>query len=402
MTRRTLIPIVALLAAAGAAAARTPARVLFDDLRLERTELLGVDEGGVLLGVDGERTTRVALDKVVAVSVNAPAGLPALPPDRPGAVFVELVDGQRLVVSPEDGDDPETLAGDALGFGACRVPLERVARIARQGAPWRAPTPGEDEALLTNGDRLTGFVERVGREVVIETADGPVAVPLDRVAELRLANPPESPQGAGPRTLVTDDSGTTLLARTLRVGADGSVRVLTDPAAIGVDSRGEDAVAPDRPDARLLGLRRAAGATVRPIGHEPPERVSPTGGRRWAPAPAARPGADPWLMLADVAMPSPAEAVYATPAGADRFACEFRADAPGDWTDCFVRIHAVDAAGGRTLLGERRLTRAEPSGSLAADLDPGVRAVALSVDPGEHGAVQDAVVFGAPRLRVGR
>ena len=110
----------------------------------------------------------------------------------------------------------------------------------------------------------------------------------------------------------------------------------------------------------------------------------------------------PVLPVGDVRMPAPGEAVYDLPPGvrAARFACAVRADAPGPWTDCVASVHAETTGGDRVLLGEARVTASTSEISVAADLPDGVRAIVLRVDPGRYGAVQDSVVFAAPRLRV--
>lgn len=398
---RALIPALALLAGAPAFA-QTPVRVLHQDLRLDRAHLLAIDDAGVQLRSADDRTARVPLADLIALSAGGPETLPAIPiiPSEASAsrVFVELVDAQRLVIDITDSDDPESLAGTALGLGACRIPLERIARIARPGAAWRADTPTDDVVLLTNGDRLSGFVASIGAEVAIESADGVIArVPFARVREIRLANPPAA-QGDSHAPLVTDDLGITLRARSLSINLSGQPRLMVSPGPLGLDSRGEDLIAYDRPSARLMGVRHIPDPSTLALNTITPDRITATGNRRWTPDPVARPEADPVLPLGDIHMPAPAEATYPIAPGAARFACTIRAARPGAWTDCIARVHAVSANGTRTLLAEHRLTRASPSADIAADLPANTRAIVLEIDPGAHGAVQDAVDFIAPRV----
>ncbi len=404
MTRRPrhLVAVLA-LGIAGTALADLPVRMTGRDLGVKRVALVELDETSAVVRGSDHRPARVALDALLAVAADH-AVPPTLPHPGPGApsglVFVELVDGQRLAVEIEAGDADDALACVAVGFGPARLPLERVARVVRPGGGWHAPTPAADTVLLTNGDRLTGFVSAIGPVVSVEGEDGAVSeVPFDRVREVLLANPAE-PQ---PGLLVTDDMGVTLLARALRVDSDGLVTISTAPAPLGVDSAGEDRVAYDRPGARLLGVRvRAEGSGVLAIASLEPRAVRPTGDRRWTPAPEATDPDGPVLPVGDVRMPAPGEAVYDLPPGvrAARFACAVRADAPGPWTDCVASVHAETAGGERVLLGEARVTASTSEISVAADLPDGVRAIVLRVDPGRYGAVQDSVVFAAPRLRV--
>lgn len=418
--RRSILVLLAGVAAAGPvslAAAQTSLRVLTDDLGLRRAELVEIDESSVLLREADGRSTRVGLETVLAISV---AGVPDRLPEPPPAVlanaavgaerfFVELTDAQRIVLDILPGEDAEVLTGAAFGLGQARIPLDRVARIARAGAPWRVPVPTEDLVLLLNGDRLSGFVVGVGGEVEVETAPGVVStVPLDRVGEIRLANPAAA---AATRTLlVTDDMGVTLAASALTAVGSGEFRLTTTPAALGLDSRGEETIAYDRPHARLLGLRATAAGTgsvsaasagsVLAMASLAPQSVTPTGDRRWTPRPVAEADESPVLALGDVVMPAPAEAVYPLGSGvrASRMACVVRASAPGAWTDCVARVEAVLADDRRVVLGEHRVTSESTDAEINAQLPAGTRAIVLLVDPGRYGAVQDGVVFESPRV----
>lgn len=403
MRNRSPITALLLALAAGVAPADTPVRMLTADLRLQRAHLIELDENTAVVRAADAPPTRVALASLVAITAGGPGQLPTFA-GVPGAsrVFIELTDGQRLVVDIGPSQDPEAVIGRVVGLGQGRIPLQRIARIARPGAAWQAGTPTADIVRLTNGDVLTGFVDSIGATVSVESDSGVAArIPIDRVAEIRLANPAEP----APGLLVTDDQGVTLFARSVGVDESGRVRITTDPGVLGVDSRGEDTIAYERPGARLMGLRTAAGATRRapvlPLAVRTPETVRPTGERRWTPAPVTDRDDDPVLAIPDIRMPAPAESVYplAPGSGADRFACEVAPSDPGPWTDCTARVWALAADGTRTLIGEQRITAGTVNAPIAGAVPPGTRAIVLEVDPGVSGAVQDAVTFIAPRVR---
>lgn len=388
-----------LLLAAGlagsVASAQDLARVLTEDLRLTEGVLIELDELNAVLRDAEGRPVRITTDDLTALSMGrSPSRLPALPSPAPERVFVDLVDGQRVVMDLGVSDDPDALVGVVLGLGPARLPLDRVARLARPGADWHAPTPDADEVHLTNNDRLTGFISRVGPVVAIEHADGRISeVPLDRVREVRLANPAL----ATPGLFVTDDLGVTLRAYSLRVGSNTMLTLTTGAQSVGVDSRGEDAVGYDRPTARLAGVRVVDPANaVRPL--SAPTSVTPTGDRRWTPDPILTPAGDPHLGLGDWTLPAPAEVVVDLPAGTDRFAATLSARG-GEWTDCLVVILMEDAAGIRTPLAHHTLTASSPGVPLSLELPASARRLVVSVDPGRFGAVQDTVVLTAPRLR---
>lgn len=394
---RALIPVFVALAGRAVAADAPTARYETTALELGSATIQELtDQGAVLRPAEGP-VRRLPLSSIVALSLGTPP--PTLPPLPPDAWFVELVDGQRLAVRPAPADNPDALSAQALALGPARIPLDRVARLARPGDTWDAPTPANDTVTLTNGDELTGFVASLGATVSIELTSGSVTgVPLERVASVRMANPrvPE------PGTLVTDDLGITLLATTFAVAGDGALTITTQPAPLGLDYRGEDAVSPDRSGARLLALRVTGdGARVRPVGDTQPARVTPTGGRRWTPDPVVRPDADPFLGVPDVFMPAPAEGVYPLPAGADRLALRVRAEG-GPWTDCVARVLAELRDGSRVQLGSFHLEGSSGAGDLSVDLPTGTRSLVFTVDPGRYGPVQDAVVFEHPRVRVAR
>lgn len=391
------IPV--LLVAAGlagpVASAQDMVRVLTEDLRLSEGMLVEMDETALVIRDADGRSVRIPTDDLSALSMGrSGAQLPELPSPAPERLFVELTDGQRVVIDLAASDDPDALVGTVLGLGAARLPLDRVARLARSGADWHAPTPDADEVHLTNNDRLTGFISRVGPIVAIEHADGRVSeVPLDRVREVRLANPAQ----VTPGLLVTDNLAVTLRVHTLRVGSNAVLGITTGAQSLGVDSRGEDAIAYERPGARLAGVRSFDPSTAV---HVPsaPASVSPTGGRRWTPDPVRAPAGDPHLGLNDWTLPAPAEVVLDLPTGTDRFAATLSARG-GVWTDCMVSILVEDGTGARTLLAEHPLTASGPGVPLSLDLPTATRRLVVSVDPGRFGAVQDSVVLTAPRLR---
>ncbi|MCC5823842.1 MAG: hypothetical protein LAT64_08845 [Phycisphaerales bacterium] len=403
MPHRTAILLALCLWPSATAADQGDLRVLHADLRLERAALVELDDANAVLRRPDGRTERVALGALLGLSAGARPGLPEIqgittPPNR---LFIELTDAQRLLIDIAESEDPDAIVGPVVGLGPGRIPLDRVARVARPGASWYAPTPDTDLVLLTNGDRLTGFVGAIGPVVLVETDAGAVTeIPLDRVAEIRLANPPERTPGM----IVTDDRGVALRPRTLGIDAAGVLQLTVDPGPLGVDSRGEDAIAYARSGARMVGLRMltASGETARALASARPGAVRPTGDRRWTPDPRPTTADDPALALGDIHMPAPAEAVYPVDPGvrATRFASGVRATAPGPWTDCIVRVHAETRPGERVLLAEHRITRDRAHAEIAANLPAGVRAIILEVDPGRYGAVQDAVTFEAPRLLV--
>ncbi|RMH29621.1 MAG: hypothetical protein D6692_03830 [Planctomycetota bacterium] len=396
MPRRRLIPVLMALGLAGASRAEFDARVMTDDLAIRHTRIVELNDTTLTVRhLDGS-TERIPTERLSA-AVATEQARPALPGEASsGVVFVELTDGQRLLGTLGVSDDPNTIVLEARGLGRARLPLERVRRVARPGAAWRVADEPTDAVLLTNGDRLTGFVASLGSAVTIEPDAGPnITVPMDRVAEVRLANPSEP----SPGTLVGDDRGVVLRAQSLRVASDGAMTLTTRPAPLGLESGGEDTVAYNPGRARFAGLSVSRDGGVVALGTLDLPPVTPTGGRRWTPDPVVLDASDPFLALPALHLPAPGELVYPLPPGADRFACDLSVR-PGVWTDCVVRIEAIAPDGTRTTLGTPRLNRDNDGAAIESDLPARAVSLVITVDPGEHGAVQDAVTIGQPRLRV--
>jgi hypothetical protein len=393
--------------------------LLNTDLTMQRAELVGIADDVVTIIDTDQRTARVPIERIAIVSAEiiSLGTLPAQPmidrgpdnldPEAPGVtresieneqspVFVDLIDGQRLRVTVASSDDPEVLVGIADGFGPVRIPLERILRVARPGAP-EQPTPAlSDRVVLGNGDTLAGFVAAIGSSVRIESEVGVTEIPIGRVAEIHLANPPEPTPGV----LVRDTTGTVLLAQSFSVDADRRLRITTESAPLGIDSDGQPLASDQRSTLRFAGMRVVRpDQHVRSLAAVPPARVTPTGGRRWTPDPEhARATAAP-AELGDVFLPAPASVRYEIPRGASRFATEIT-HRGGAWTACTVLVQAEQRDASLTLLGSFEIDAFIRTESIDSRLPDDTVAIILTVEPGLYGAVQDAIVFGKPRLLI--
>jgi len=215
-------------------------------------ELLGFRGSEVVFRDDAGRTQTTSLESVAALlprwwsptwpSREGATGYTPSPasgkplPISEGSGFIELVDGQRtgggLSMSTEAGgatsvDDVRWETG-AAGFGRVAVKLDSVRRIrftpmqastgkgtlqSPSGVTNTLPPPSpaassrvtgqaepqpaakSDQVWLVNGDRLSGFVERIGPVVTIDANGRGVDTPIKQVAEIRLLNAPRAPKG---------------------------------------------------------------------------------------------------------------------------------------------------------------------------------------------------------------
>ncbi|MFW6335749.1 MAG: hypothetical protein ACOC3G_01285 [Phycisphaeraceae bacterium] len=225
-----LASLVLIVASGSAARAVTPVVFVLPDLSEERVRLASLDRGEVAYFNDqGQRVTRPTTELVAilwspgrettattTVTTEPSALISTLfppqsqsaaedtaEPTEPAAAIepsvpdvVELVDGQRWVgrwTGVRDGG----LVFRAQSLEIEHVlPIERVVRIG----PITTRSEGDDEFVgqdvvtLNNGDRLAGFVAGVTDDAVELIPDGggdAIPLPQDRIAGLRLANPPE-------------------------------------------------------------------------------------------------------------------------------------------------------------------------------------------------------------------
>ncbi|MFK7884592.1 MAG: hypothetical protein AB8F26_10470 [Phycisphaerales bacterium] len=401
-----LIPFAACLGLVSQAVATTDTAVFFiNDLTIERGVILSMSPENLILSDDSTGQRIVPFADLVSIGIENES-LNTLPnfseQDSNEQVFVDLIDGQRLVIEIADSRDSAALYGAVSGFGPASIPLERILRITRPGDQAEPSLTETDRIILTNGDELTGFIATLGKTIKIESDSGAITtVELTRAQSVHLANPAETVQGL----FLTDTTGTRLLARTFRVDGDRAFRATIDAATLGVDSNGEDEVVYTRNGVKFVSAARVVSqSSIIPLANIQPSDVQPTGDRRWTPSPERTSSTTPPIFIPDIRLPAPATVRFPIPRNADRFACEV-AHTGGAWTDCVAIVLAESRDGSLTTLGRVRLsandsTPWQQAGEINVALPNGTVSIILEVDPGAFGAIQDSVLFGKPRLRV--
>lgn len=386
-------------------------RVLDDELTVQRVLVHEVGPQGVTVS-DGGVRRRLPTGRTLAIlppEARDWPGEPDFPPpsgDPTPLAVIDLVDGQRLLarLDPAGGTgDPEALPIRTAALGALALPLERIAAVTLlppEAEPLSLPeppseAPADDVLVLTNGDRLSGFVAAFGPDgVTIEADGGEVEVPIERVGAVRLANPREpAPPG---RAWMRGGS---------IIGFDGlggnGITLVVNPT--GLSRPGETT---DTPRVRLpvdeveaLALPASDGVRIVPLAALEVISSRATGDRRWAPPPEIPNAAAAPLGAAPVTLPSPMSVLFTLPAGATRFAADaglagFPGDHPGPWADCELVVELGETPSGpREPLFRRRLTAADPAARISVDIAPSDRPRVLVVrtEPGEHGPIQDRV-----------
>lgn len=405
------ISSLCLLLACGAADA-SPRSLI--DRALNRTEvdLLWWDEGVVAYRDEFGQVRREPVERFVAILPSPAArraGVWVRPAEEDLAggtpVVIELVDGQRLIGSVGPWNSSAIGAessGEGLGvltptFGARVLPLERVGRIILD--PWARPGDGppdwttgvDDELILINGDRLRGFLVSFADEIRFDAGDGERPFPVQRVAEVRLGNPRETP--SGPR--VWWSSGAIVDARATGPSTGGQIRLSDGTQTSGFPI--------DEIDAAWL----ARGGVI-PLASLPVRRSEASAGRRWTPPVRAGSEGDAPLGTPHIALPGPIRVEWTIPPEAARFGTIARLGGtlehphaePGRWGDAIVRV-AIRVRGEETELLRTPLSRRSPEATLGAPL-PGAgtpdRTLIIEVLEGRFGPIHDRVLLDRPML----
>jgi len=243
-------------------------------------------------------------------------------------------------------------------------------------------------AVLTNGDRVAGFVESIGAEVRIDSDGRMVAAPLERVADVRLANPRVPPSGV--MLWLADGS-------VVRAGAMSTDRfgVLTVEPIVPGGRRAADASAAGLRCADVLAAAFDAGALT-PLASLAIVEQGPLPPRRWGEPARVGAMAAAALGAADVELPGPMRARWSLPLGASRFGADV--ELPSDcrvWGDCELIVSLVRPGQEGVELARVRLDAASPEARMNVELPrpgAGPAMLELRVEPGASGPVQDRVV----------
>lgn len=465
---RLILLVLGLAAPAGAWAqvAGVPAVVLDRALEPSRVQLLRVDvrrvegpagvEGRgaeprrgefVVVDASGKRRTLAAGEVLAIVPVSwigpadaagmldAPASPASVTPalfsklGRSATPWVELVDGQVFTGRPAAAgaeDAGEGPAEDTQGgepplvwrherFGTLTFPLERVSHAVLEprllsGAPQAAAALESprtvDSVRLSNGDRVDGFVEEVGSEIVIERSGGGRAtIPLARAATVTLGSEPV--RASGPTVWLADGS-VVAVGKAASDGDEGRVTLaLPSTGSRSEADRGEK----DAGGAsfQLVDLRAVVvdAGVLTPLALLPMLSQTPTTDRPgaeparviWgeeATSPGGLVGLPPVLSAADVVLPGPMSVRWSLPAGASRVAGWAHLEEENwDWGDCTVVLKLVGERTPARELARGRVYAKEPSFRFSVDLSGAAPGDALSVriEPGPTGPVQDRVVL---------
>lgn len=395
----TLGVYLAALCCAPAARAQGEWLLIDRDLGQQRVELTGLEDGQLSFIDDTGRVRTRATSALLAAihqpppQDRAPRELPwitrqmdlfgqgptAEAAPEPFVGVLELADGQRWVgtLASARGDSITWLVEDTLLLDA---PLDRV-RAAAIGVPldgaratWNAL---DDRIILSNGDLLDGFVDRLGETVRFEHDAGALDLELGRVAGILLANPPTAPVG----TILRTAGGSVIAVETLEITVTGQVSAEANGRTL-VGSLGLRTA-----DLRSIDFapgRYASLASIEPAGVSAPDAGPGAGG------PTTH--ADESLGIDSLELRGPIRVEWLLPRPAARFAATATLPpAMWAWGDCEVVVSASE--GGEAL--RERLNADRPSVEINVPLG-GLTGLTIGVESGRGGAVQDRVVLERP------
>ncbi len=387
---RSLVVCAAALGAASYAGAQSAPRILLDrDLRERTVTLTGLDNRTITYSDESGLLRTESVSEYVAVLA------PAAPDVPEGTSMIWFTDGRRLTgsVRPAEGD---ALNWSHPVFGVVRVRLDDVRRLfladAAPAAAKPEPPQGEDLIVLLNGDRLTGFVDSIGSPIVLEVGGQPREIPLDRVAEVRLANPIARARGM---TVWLAD-GSAVGVASIRTNRAGETRIVPRWNANAEDPR-QPTESPEDPGAAvpLADIIAVAFDAERliPLASTPVRDQRPAAGRPWAESISTGDAASALLGAPDVILPGPMTVEWDLPASASRFGCTVELpSAMRTWGDCELVVSIVGADGKSSEVFRRRLNADAPTASVNVALKGSSR-LRIAVEAGEYGPIQDRLVL---------
>jgi len=218
--RASPFPLLALAAFLSLASTATAQEKESGPAAVTVTTLAGTrEEGSRVLALNSEQISlargqgdvRLPLADVIVVEFATPSDPPR--PPRPDDVALDLWSGEVLHGRLEGGDDESITLQSAL-LGKVEVALDSLAgvrflaRLAREAEPPDLTSDEADDVVhITQGDRITGSVERFTKAGVLAASGGqkPTLVPYSRVTAVRLAKfEPKTPEGTALDVVLRD------------------------------------------------------------------------------------------------------------------------------------------------------------------------------------------------------
>lgn len=339
-----------------------------------------------------ERTRVLALFRAHGHTASVPSPLSASEGGGGVPGVLRLTDGQVVPGFLVTADNPgEALTWRSRRIGQFSVPLERASSLSLSDSVREESSPSRDTAILANHDRLEGFIVSIGKQFVIEVDRTKNEIPIERVAQIRFANPKQP--GALPLVFLSDGS---VLAATDFAANSPATKTSTPSAtttaqwALASDG-GTGLIDIDSIDSILFEPR-----ALIPLASIPIERSAGLEGRRWTPAPQISSADSSPLGLASIAISGPAQVEWNLPAGSHKFGAAIMLP-PGatPWGNATVCVLVADAAGTFREVAKSDLSADKPSVEIVTDVT-GDRVLRIEVRSRAYSDVQSRVTLSEP------
>lgn len=293
--------------------------------------------------------------------------------------WIELTDGQHLPGRLEAANaKPEAISWRHPSLGVSSWPLESVSIVSMQSDVLAndVPSPSAgDVVLLTNGDRLEGFVASIGEMLTMDVGGQPLEIPTTRVRVLRLANPTTPAKG----TRLRLDDGTIVACTIIAIDAS-TLSITTAERAEPKEISLREVVSVNLASERLVPLARLSGSMSGPDSRFwiPPMRV-------------VRDLAAP-LGAVDIHISGPGTASWLIPGATTRASMAIElAPTSREYGDMTVRV-LIDSRE----IATHHLTPESPRSVVQADLgeagDAKDRTLSITIEPGKAGPIQNEIL----------
>ncbi|MDG2093876.1 MAG: hypothetical protein P8J89_01220 [Phycisphaerales bacterium] len=301
---------------------------------------------------------------------------------RPSRMRVIATDGQ---VFPGSfiGGDRDSITIRHPWMDEMRIPLDDIKRVEFRPSRSIITSDDQDHVLLTNGDVVTGFIESIEDPITIEVARDDMEtfeIPLERIAELRLAG--ESVPPEWPRAWFVD--GLQVSVPSIRIDETGQVKMASHQFMTGGYGRLpgiDETVAIVMDGERFTPL---PAVDVETVSIDPVRRVNP----------------DPERLdvmrvfdLSDLRMSGPVQYEFSVKRGFNRFRTVLERPRNSDnWSSPDVEIKADDQ-----IVWSGRVDGRLP---LDIELPDSCTSLVVRIACGEHGPIHCGVVFRHPVLSI--
>lgn len=363
--------------------------------RLAPSTIQYTDSSGRSRSIERSRVLAVYSARTHAASVPSALSSGEGSGGIPGVL--RLTDGQIVpgfLVTP---DEPgETLAWRSRRIGPFSVPLDRAASILLADIAIDASKSQSDAAILSNNDRIEGFVESVGKQLVIEVEKQRNTIPIERVAWIGLSNP-ETP-GSLPLVFLSD--GSVLAASELVSAAPPGKSNAPAPAAFAPTATAQWALASESGtgvvDLEAIDAILFEPRSIVPLATIGIDKASGLEGRRWTPTPETASSSGAPIGLASISISGPAQVDWKLPDASMKFGAEFAL--PPDaapWGNSLVTVLVSDASGNFREVAKADLTAEKPNADVVADVT-GARTLRVEVRGKAYADVQARVTLRRP------